>query len=96
MKVPFAVAHTPLEVSQFFFQQRLTVSQSWSERKKLGETECALNFLPFLRKYLWLGLNAGGKIASVRVWLWFGGVPTLYIVCLNKINAHYYKENNAH
>lgn len=45
------------------------------ERENQGETECVLNLLPFLRKYLWRRQNAAGEIASVRVWLCFRAVP---------------------
>lgn len=50
----------------------------WEEacaKENQGETECMLNLLPFLRKYLWCRQNAAGEIVSVRVWLWFRAVP---------------------
>lgn len=55
------------------------VSQRGRKQESLGreETECVLNLLPFLRKYLWRRMKAAGECVCVRVWLSL----RLYLVC---------------
>lgn len=52
---------------------KLSVSQSQETRERKRESRrdgMRVEFVCFLRKYLWRRLNAAGEIVSVRVWLW--------------------------
>lgn len=73
---------------------KVTVSQSGRKRDReganRGETECMLNFLPFLRKYLWRRQNAAGEIVSVRVWPWFRAVPKTLLRLSKQFPTHTY------
>lgn len=66
------------------------------ERGNLGEIERVLNFLPFLRKYLWRWLNAAGKIASVRVWLCSGAVPKTLLMLSKLCQMASYTFTHSH
>lgn len=61
------------------------VSQRGRKQESRGreETECVLNLLPFLRKYLWHRLKAAGESVCVRVWQ----SPRLSLVCQSSVRV---------
>lgn len=71
------------------------MSQRGRKQQSQGreETECVLNLLPFLRKYLWHGLQAAGEIVSVRVWLSL----RLYLDCQSSVRVSFlYTRTHTH